>query len=373
MPENSAAWIDAPYAELVVRDAPYPLPGAGQLTVRVRAVAINPLDSIVQSNGKLMYGWLGYPVVLGTDIAGEVVETGPDVGRFAVGDRVFGYAIGLEKGRNPVAEGGFQHYVVVEEALAAPVPAGVPFTEAAVAPLAVSTAAAALFERSQLALDYSALGSSEPREEVVIIWGGATSVGMNAIQLARAAGYRVIATASPRNHSRLQELGAEAVFDYRAPDVVSSVVGAAKGLRTVGVLAIAVGSAEPSVAIAAATGARRVAQTSPSVSFYDQPRVGGISRARAKLLLRLIWTNVALQTRCAFRGIRARFVWGSAIASSPVGAAIWIDYLPVAIAEGRYVLSPTPRVIGEGLETVQKGLDIMRRGVSAEKLVITLP
>ncbi|MGO4298723.1 zinc-binding alcohol dehydrogenase family protein [Leifsonia sp. RAF41] len=372
MVTNSAAWIDAPYAELVVRDSPYPVPGGGQVVIRVEAVAINPLDAIVQSNGKLMYGWLDYPVVLGEDVAGEVVEAGPGASRFALGDRVVGYAIGLEKGRNAVAEGGFQHYVILDEALAAPIPDEVQFSEAVVLPLAVSTAAAALFESSQLALDYSTLGASPSRSDFVIVWGGATSVGMNAIQLARAAGYRVITTASPRNHARMRELGAEAVFDYGASDVVASVVEKVAGSRVAGIVAIAVGSAEPSVAIAAATGARRVAQTSPSVSFYDQPRSGGLSRARAKLLARLIWTNVALQTRCAIRGIRARFVWGSAIAGGPVGAAIWTDYLPAAIARGQHILGPRPRVVGGSLEAVQEALNLMRTGVSAEKLVIEL-
>jgi NADPH:quinone reductase-like Zn-dependent oxidoreductase len=370
MTQNTAAWIDAPYADLAVRNSPYPSPGPGQLLLRVRAAAVNPLDAIVQSNGRFMYRWLAYPVVLGEDVSGDVVAVGSGVERFAVGDRVVGYTIGLEKGRDPVAEGGFQQYAIVEEALAAPVPASLTHAEAAVLPLAVSTAAAALFEAGQLALPVSSLGAGEERDETVVIWGGATSVGGNAIQLARAAGYRVVTTASPRNHTRLLALGAAAVVDYRAPDAVDAVVRAVGGSRVAGVVAIAVGSAEPCVSIAARTGARRVALTSPSVSFYDQPRRGGVSGRRTRLLARLVGSNVALQARCAIRGIRARFVWGSAIADSPVGPALWRDHLPTALASGTHVPYPSPRIVHGGLGGVQQAIDLLRGGVSAEKLVV---
>ncbi|MGN6324992.1 zinc-binding alcohol dehydrogenase family protein [Pseudolysinimonas sp.] len=369
---NAAALIDAPYGELTVRPVPAPVPAEGQLVVRVRAVAINPLDAIVQSNGRLMYRWLPYPAVLGEDVAGEVVAVGAGVSDFVVGDRVCAYAMGIEKGHDAVSEGGFQHIVAVPASMSARIPHGAAFEEAAVLPLALSTAAAALFETAQLALDLPAPGSAAPRDEIVVVWGGATSVGSNAIQLARAAGYRVVTTASPVRHDAMRALGAEAVFDYRDPDVVRAVVDAVRGSTVAGIVAIAVGSAEPCVTIAAATGARRIALTSPSVSFYDQPRRAGLSLRRLRLITRLVASNVALQARCAVHGIRARFVWGSSIASSAVGPAIWRDYLPAALESGLHRLAPRPRVIGTDLEAVQHGLDLMRRGVSAEKLVIAL-
>ncbi|WP_233265326.1 zinc-binding alcohol dehydrogenase family protein [Leifsonia sp. AG29] len=364
--------IDRPFADLSVRPVPFPEPAAGQLAVRVRAVAINPLDAIVQSTGRLMYGWLDYPAVLGEDVAGEVVAVGEGVDAFSVGDRVCAYAMGIEKGRDALAGGGFQHYVAVEASMTARLPWDLSFTEAAVLPLAFSTAAAALFERSQLGLDHSTLGSAPPRDEIVVIWGGATSVGGNAIQLARAAGYRVITTASPANHDRMRALGAEAVFDYRSPDVVRAITEAVGGSAVAGVVAIAAGSAEPCVSIAARTRARRVALTSPSVSFYDQPRHGGLSVRRARLLSRLVLSNIRLQAQCALHGIRARFVWGSSIADSPVGAVVWGEHLPVALETGGHRPVPSPRVIGSDLGAAQRGLDLMRQGVSAEKLVIAL-
>src|SRR5690349_10957393 len=111
MSKNTAAWIDSPYADLTIREAPMPAPGPDQLLIEVRALAVNPLDAIIQSNGTVMYGWLQYPVILGEDVAGIVVETGANVDGFAPGDRVVAYAIGLEKGRDAVSESGFQKYV----------------------------------------------------------------------------------------------------------------------------------------------------------------------------------------------------------------------------------------------------------------------
>ena len=73
MPINTAAWLNARYADLTVGPAPYTAPGATEIVIRNRALAVNPLDTIKQSTGDFMYRWLPYPVVLGDDVAGEVV------------------------------------------------------------------------------------------------------------------------------------------------------------------------------------------------------------------------------------------------------------------------------------------------------------
>lgn len=372
MRDNSAAWIDSPYSDLAVREAPMPTPGPGQLLVQVRALAVNPLDAIIQSNGSVMYGWLRYPVILGEDVAGVVVGIGTDVNRFEVGDRVVAYAIGLEKGRDAVSESGFQAYVAVDASLAAALPHDMAFEEAAVLPLAVSTAAAGLFEADQLALDFSRLGTAAPRDEVVVVWGGATAVGGNAIQLARAAGYRVITTASAANHERMKLLGAEAVFDYHDPKAADRIIEAVNGSPVPGILAVAVGSAEPCLKIARATGASKIAMASPPVSFYDQPRRRGLSLTRVRLFLRLGTRTALLQLRSRTRGIRATFIWGSAIASSPVGPTIWGEHLPAALASGSHRPYPEAHVAGTGLLGIQQAIDTLRRGVSAQKLVIPL-
>ena len=370
--KNSAAWMQNPSDDLRVRDAEMPIVSAGQLLIRVDAVAINPLDAIIQSNGKMMYGWLTYPVVLGQDVAGVVASLGPGVTDFAVGDRVVAYARGLEKGQDARGGGGFQHFVAVDATLTAILPSGMPAHDAVVLPLAFTTAAAALFEAKQLALDYSALGSGTERDEIVVVWGGASSVGGNAIQLARAAGYRVITTASPKNHARMQELGAEAVFDYRDTAAVADIVAAVGGDTVSGVLAVATGSASACLSIAKRTGARRVAMASPPVSFFDQPRRRGLSLARIRIVARLVGRSTALQVRSRVNGIRASFVWGSAIADSAVGGAVWGEFLPGALASGAFAVYPPARTVGRGLGDVQAAIDEVRRGVSAQKLVVVM-
>jgi len=368
MPENSAAVLTAPFAPLSIAGAPYPSAGPGELVIRNRALAVNPLDSIKQSTGNLMYGWLPYPSVLGEDVAGEVVEAGSGVASFHPGDRVVAYAVGMEKKRNHRAEGGFQLYTVVRASLTAPLPDDVAFADAVVLPLGISTAASALFQGDQLGLQHP---GAAPTGETVVVWGGSTSVGSNAIQLAAAAGYRVITTASPHNHDRMRRLGASEVFDYRSASVVTD-ISAAAGTAVAGVFAIGTGSAEPAVAIAVTTGARRVSLASPSVALDGLPPRTGVSLPLVRLGLRLVASNVALQLRCARHGIRARFVWGSTLMDNEVGPMVWGEFLPAALAEGRYQLAPESQVVGHGLESLQPALEALRRGVSARKLVVTL-
>ncbi|WP_285035502.1 zinc-binding alcohol dehydrogenase family protein [Plantibacter sp. ME-Dv--P-095] len=371
MSTNTAAWLPAHRADLVVGPAAMHEPGPGELLLRNRAVAVNPLDEVKQWTGNLMYRWLPSPAVLGEDVAGEVVAIGQGVHRFAVGDRVVAYAVGMERGRRHEAEGGFQQYTVVRADLAAPIPADLRDEDAVVLPLAISTAATALFQADHLALPHPSEHPS-PTGTIVVVWGGATSVGSNAIQLAVASGHRVATTASPHNHDRMRALGAEIVLDYRSPSVVADLIGALAGSDVAGVLAVGTGSAEPSVAVAAATGARRVALASPSVSFGSLPRRGGPSLAFVRTMSRLVAANVALQLRARRAGVTARYVWGSSLMTNEVGPMLWEDYLPGALAAGRHVCAPAPEVVGEGLEAIQPALDRVRAGVSARKLVVRL-
>ncbi|MCS5497107.1 zinc-binding alcohol dehydrogenase family protein [Cnuibacter physcomitrellae] len=373
MPTNTAAWLTEPRADLVVGPADMPEPGPEELLVRVRAIAVNPLDEVKQWTGDLMYRWLPYPAILGEDVAGEVVSVGPSVSRFAPGDRVVAYAVGMERDRRHRAEGGFQHYVVVRADLAAPIPDRLSFEEVVVLPLAVSTAATALFQSDHLALPHptgspSAVGT----RGTVVVWGGSTSVGSNAIQLAAASGHRVATTASPRNHERMRALGADVVADYRDPSAVSQLGSALREDRVVGILAVGTGSARPAVALAAATGATRVALASPAVSFGDLPRRGGPSLRAARTMMRLGASTSLTQLRARRHGIDARFVWGSTLMTNEVGRMLWEDYLPTALADGRHVCAPEAEVVGEGLESIQPALDRLRAGVSARKLVVRL-
>jgi len=195
----------------------------------------------------------------------------------------------------------------------------------------------------------------------------------NAIQLAVAAGYRVVATASPRNFDTVKRLGAEAVFDYRSPTIVADLLKALHGRRMAGAIAIGAGSTAPCIDIMGASeGNRFVAVATPPASFDHVPAGRGHCRAIVPVLARTAAGNVALAIRAPRRGARTKFIWGSAAVSNGLGPMIFRDLLPGALAAGRYAAAPAVEVTGDGLEALSAVLERQRRGVSATKLVVTL-
>lgn len=117
------------------------------------------------------------------------------------------------------------------------------YEEASVLPLGMSTAACALFQTKQLSLQYP---SAKPTStgKTLLVWGGSTSVGCNAIQLAVAAGYEVFTTASPKNFDYVKSLGAARAFDYNSKTVIPDITSALQGKLVAGAVAIGKGSAE---------------------------------------------------------------------------------------------------------------------------------
>jgi NADPH:quinone reductase-like Zn-dependent oxidoreductase len=346
--DNFAMWLRSRGAALTLASAPYTRPGAGEVVVRVGAVAINPLDAIGAFVYRVGFPWVRFPAIIGTDVAGEIVEVGPGVTRLGPGDRVTGYAVGLEKSRNDPAEGAFQHYVVLMEHLVSPIPDSLSFAQASVLPLTLSTAAVGLYQKDQLGLPLPIRQPSE-RAETVLVWGGSTSLGVNAIQLARNSGYRVVATASPRNFDYLRSLGAEAVVDYRSRAAVNELVTAIGDSPVAGTVAIGSGSLRPSVQVAARTsGTRRVASAmlGPLVSIEAL-------RARA-------------------RGVHVSTIWGGSLKDNEVGPAVFVDFLPTALASGSYRAEPPANVVGAGLEAIPAAIEQWKRGVSASKVVVTI-
>lgn len=140
MPTNTAAWMAARKARLQVGPAPHTPPADDEIVVADRAVAVNPVDWITQDFGYLISSYIHYPWVLGSDLAGEVVEVGSAVTRFAVGDRVLGHAVGFDKHRTRAAEGAFQDYTVVPECMASPIPDTLTYEQACVVPMSPALA-----------------------------------------------------------------------------------------------------------------------------------------------------------------------------------------------------------------------------------------
>jgi NADPH:quinone reductase-like Zn-dependent oxidoreductase len=345
---HEALWLPKRGGDLAVGSATYTTPDAGEVVVRTRAVAVNFVDAMPGFAYRFVLPWLTFPAVIGSDVAGEVVEVGPGVTRPHVGDRVVAHAVGSEKSRNSPAEGAFQDYVVLMAHMVAPLPDSLPFEQAAVLPLAMSTASCGLFQKDQLAL---ALPTASPadRHETVLVWGGSTSVGVNAIQLARNAGYRVIATSSPRHFDWLRSLGAAEVIDRTSPDAVDELAAAIGDHPLAGVLAIGSGSLSPAIGIAARMpGAKRVSSAHPSP----------ITNVRARLARR--------------RGVTVSTIWGGTLKDNEVGPAIYSGFLPAALASGAYHAEPVATVVGDGLASIPTALDRLRKGISATKLVVRI-
>jgi NADPH:quinone reductase-like Zn-dependent oxidoreductase len=164
-------------------DLPDPNPAPGQIRVKVRAVGINPIDW-KQRRGGPFGGEL--PQTTGRDVAGVVDELGEGVRDVALGDRVFGFAVGNT--------GAAELALLADYA---PIPPSLDFAHAAALPVAIETAT-----RCLELLDVN-------ENTTLLINGAAGAVGSSAVQLARARGAQVIGTASPDNHDYLRSLGAE--------------------------------------------------------------------------------------------------------------------------------------------------------------------
>ena len=369
MPSNQAAYlIDKSPKPLEVKSAPYTRPGENEIVVKNGAIAINPLEWFKQSAGNMIFSWAKYPFIMGSDLAGEVVEVGKGATRFQVGDRVVGNAVSMDPRSAKSSEGAFQEYTVVRTNMVSPIPNSMTYENACVLPLCLSTAACGLFMKDYLALSYPTV-SPKPNGKTILVWGGSTSVGCNAIQLAVAAGYEVIATASPKNFEYVKKLGAVEAFDYRSPTAVKDIIHAFQNRQSAGAIAIGNGSLKPCMDIIAASKGRKfVAQASVDLSG-DLPSsiIGWIATG-----LSMAWFNVSIWFKSKIKGVDSKFIFGTDLVTNEVGRAIYENFLPAALAEGRYIAAPEPQVVGKGLEYVQEALNINKKGVSMKKIVVSL-
>jgi NADPH:quinone reductase-like Zn-dependent oxidoreductase len=374
MPKNEAAWLVAGKDALQVGEAPYPEPSPGEIVVRNHALAVNPVDWMMPFLGPLrMFPWIKPPYILGSDLAGEVIAVGDSVTEVKIGDRVLAMAAGAAKQRARPAESAFQSYTIVLPRLTTIIPETVSYAEAAVVPLGLTTAACGLFQSDLLALELPAANSPK-RDPWVIIWGGSTSVGSNAIQLAVAAGYNVVTTASPRNFDYLRSLGAALVFDYRSGTVARDIIAALRDKEVVGALTIGAGSAPQCLDILPRLQGRRfIANCSSDVSFESLAAGRRITLlVILKLLVGRMRASAETRRKSRRHDVTVKFFDASSVIDNEIGPAVYRDYLGPALADGRFRPAPPPRIVGHGLEAIQTALDRQRRGVSAAKIVVTL-
>ena len=181
---------------LKYEDVQRPEPKEDQILVRVIAAGVNPVDGLIRSGMFAKHEKATFPMILGADIAGVVEKTGSKVTKFKAGDPVFAYA-SLKSG------GAYAEYALTTEREAAPKPKVLTYVEAAAVPVVALTAWQALVDTAKLSA-----------RQTVLIHGGSGGVGTFAIQIAKARGARVIATASTANQDLLMQLGADVAIDY---------------------------------------------------------------------------------------------------------------------------------------------------------------
>lgn len=216
----TAITIDGKGGPEVLRSAriPVPRPGPGQILIEVAAAGVNRPD-IAQRAGAYPPP-PGHSPLPGLEVAGTVADLGADVGRWKVGDAVTALVNG----------GGYAQYCLAEDAIALPVPDGLDLVRAAALPETVFTVWNNVFERGGLKAG-----------EWFLVHGGSSGIGVTAIQLAKAFGASVIATAgSAEKCAACLRLGADVAVDYRADDFVKA-ARAATGGRGVDVILDMVG------------------------------------------------------------------------------------------------------------------------------------
>lgn len=187
----------------LLTDVPGPAPGPRDLLIAVRVAGLNPVDFKFRQGKLRAILRPKLPLMLGNELAGEVVATGRDVTRFRAGDRVFAR---VAKGQ----AGAFAEQACVDESYVAHMPRNLDFTAAAAVPLAGLTALQAL--RDELHV--------KPGQKVFIS-GGAGGVGTFAIQIAKWLGAHVTTTASKRGEALVRSLGCDEAIDYTTQDISS--------------------------------------------------------------------------------------------------------------------------------------------------------
>src|SRR5437773_5728583 len=188
---------------LKYEDAPRPEPKDDEVLIRVMAAAVNPVDVFIHEGRSNQF-----PLIPGMDAAGVVEQVGNKVTKFRRGDAIYAY-LSFEE------QGGYAEFAVTKQDHAALKPKSIDFEQAAAVPLAATTAWQALVDKAGLSTG-----------QTVLIHGGSGGVGTFAVQIAKARGAKVIATASTANQDLLKQLGVDRPIDYtttKFEDVVKDV------------------------------------------------------------------------------------------------------------------------------------------------------
>ncbi|KAL9118868.1 MAG: hypothetical protein Q9187_004577 [Circinaria calcarea] len=339
--QHLAAILPSKGSAFEITYRPTPTPGPNELLVEVKSIALNPIDHYQFYRG---FPPISYPAILGSDIAGTVISTGSSVPSDAPkpGTRIAAFAPCFFM-QGALDYGAFQTRVLVPAADAVPLPQAMSFNEASLLPMAVLTAWSGWYTIG-LARDtvYTAAD-----KKGMLVWGGASSVGSAAVQVAKLMGFSVYVTASEKHHEYLKGLGASKVFDYKGEHVVESIVKAAK---------------EDGVTVQ--TGFDAVGQLQSCLEILKELKGEGTAKLASAALLP--------EDPPTMEGVEVAFVAGPTDEKERTEHFHFIFgvWLKEKLEKGDFVPSPKIRVIEGGLESLEKGLDELRKGVSGTKLVL---
>ncbi|PFH50023.1 hypothetical protein AMATHDRAFT_75844 [Amanita thiersii Skay4041] len=218
--QQKALFLDSKFGKFILDTTDVPKPGPGEILVKVKAAALNPLDWKIQKYGVFIEK---FPAILGSDMAGEIKQLGEGVTGFVVGDKV------LSQGAFAANKTMFlQQYAIVKPETLAKLPSNMTFEDAATIPLGLTTAYLDSLPNPLIS------GLNRLAGESLVVLGGSSSVGQFAIQLAKLSGFsHIVVTSSLKHTSFLQSLGATHVLDRNAsPDMliteISKIVGSIK-------------------------------------------------------------------------------------------------------------------------------------------------
>ncbi|KAF5712381.1 oxidoreductase [Fusarium mundagurra] len=337
---NVAAVLPVKQGQLTIQQRPVPNPKEGELLVRNAAVAANPSDWKIQGFGLST----NFPAVLGSDLSGVIVSVGPGVTRFKPGDRVIGFALGVIS--ENIDKAAFQTYTLLDEVATTHLPDNISLEEGSVLPVGVLTAAIALFDglglpmREKTAEEYGA----------ILVWSGASAVGISAVQIAHALGWTAYTTASLKHHEWLKTLGATDTWDYRDPEVAQKIAQALRssGKKIRGVIdARAEGSSFESVAKILT--AADIKPECKATALFPWPEETSLPAGIE-----------GHHTNCV----------GFTVNYPDIASWIFGGWLSKALEDGRIKPAPRARVIEGGLEATQEMLNLLKAGASGEKFVL---
>ncbi|KAH0425407.1 hypothetical protein CcaCcLH18_10955 [Colletotrichum camelliae] len=331
---------------LVKKSIPIPRPASNQALVKISHIAQNPTD--VQSFDGNAFG---DGAVLGCDFVGTVDETGDQVNKLNKGDIIAGLIWGGEiKGI-----GGYSEYTVADNNVSFRVPKNITPEEAVTLPLASMTSWLALFSK-----DCLAISREGGKDASVLIWGGSSSVGLYAIQIAALHGFKVITTCSARHFELVKSLGAQHAFDYHDDNVVDSIKQAAPGpgLRYV---FDTIGNKSSS-----GLASRAIDESGGGLCTVRPGKANTEDVTKqTKVTDVLVWTAFLKDHRYG------SFHWPAHEADHKLGTEFF-EKLPGWVEEGK-IKPNKPKVIPGGLDGVATGFQEYRDGnISATKLVYKL-